>query len=108
MHCCRRLPILGFLVLSAVTAGLLTLAATGPAIRWLPDRVCSPCRATAAACAVAAAADVVVLTFATWSTLEQPSATRWLPGLIAAAASLLRFGLTQRIVLRALRHPVSV
>jgi hypothetical protein len=104
----RRVPVLGFLILSAVAAGLLTLAATGPASRWLPDMVCSPCRATAAACAFAAATDVVVLTYATWSTLEQPSATRWLPGLIAAGASLLRFGLTQRIALRDLRQPVSV
>jgi hypothetical protein len=104
----RRVPVLGFLILSAVAAGLLTLAATGPASRWLPDMVCSPCRATAAACALAAVADVVVLTYATWSTLEQPSATRWLPGLIAAGASLLRFGLTQRIALRDLRQQVSV
>jgi hypothetical protein len=103
-----RVPILGFLVTSAITAALLALAATGPAIRWLPDRLRAPCKATAAACAAAAGADVVVLTFATWSALEQPSATRWLPGLIAAAASLLRFGLTQRIVLRALRYTVPV
>ena len=103
-----RVPVLGFLILSAVAAGLLTLAATGPASRWLPENIPSPCRATAAACALAAAADVMVLTYATWSTLEQPSATRWLPGLIAAGASLLRFGLTQRIALRDLRQPVSV
>lgn len=104
----RRVPVLGFLILFAVTAGLLTLAATGQASRWLPEIFPSPCRATAAACALAAAADVVVLTYATWSTLEQPSATRWLPGVIAAGASLLRFGLTQRIALRELRQPVSV
>ena len=103
-----RVPILGFLVASAVTAALLALAATGPTIRWLPDRLRAPCKATAAACAAAAAADVVVLTFATWSALEQPSATRWLPGLIATAASLLRFGLTQRVVLRDLRYAVLV
>ena len=104
----RRVPVLGLLILFTVAAGLLTLAATGPTSRWLPDMVCSPCRATAAACALAAAADVVVLTYATWSTLEQPSATRWLPGLIAVGASLLRCGLTQRIARRDLRQPVVV
>ena len=104
----RRVPVLGFLILFAVTAGLLTVAATGRASRRLPRIFPSPCRATAAACALAAAADVVVLSYAAWSTLEQPSATRWLPGLIAAGASLLRFGLTQRIALRELRQPVTV
>jgi hypothetical protein len=104
----RRVPVLGFLILSALAAGLVTLAATGQASRWLPEDFPSPCRATAAACALAAAADVVVLSYATWSTLEQPSGTRWLPGLIAAGASLLRFGLTQRIALRDLRPPVTV
>jgi hypothetical protein len=86
----QRVRVLGFLILSAVAADLLTLAATGPASRWLPEIVPSPCRATAAACALAEADDVVVLTYATWSTLEQPSATRWLPRLIAAGARLLR------------------
>lgn len=104
----QRVRVLGFLILSAVAADLVTLAATGPASRWLPEIVPSPCRATAAACALAEADDVVVLTYATWATLEQPSATRWLPRLIAAGARLLRFGITQRIALRDLGQPVSV
>jgi hypothetical protein len=95
-----RVPLLVVLVVVAVAAGVLTMAATGPAIRWLPELGRAPRRATATACAAAAVSDIAVITFAIWSALEEPSDVRWMPGLIAVAASLLRFTLTQRIALR--------
>ena len=97
-----RIPLLGLLVVAATAASVLTLAATGPAIRWMPAPITSsaPHRATAVACAAAAVSDIAVIAFAIWSAIEQPSGVRWMPGLIAAVASLLRFTLTQRIALR--------
>lgn len=96
----RRMPALGVLVAVAAAAGVLALLATGPGIRGLPIECPAPCRAAATACAAAAAADVIVLATATLSALEQPSATRWMPGLIAGSASLVRFTLTQRVARR--------
>jgi hypothetical protein len=99
-----RVPVLAVLVATALGAGALTVAATGPAARWLPGRPSAlfhaPRRATATACAAAAVSDLLILTFATWSVLAQPSGLRWMPGLVAAAASLLRFTITQRIARR--------
>lgn len=95
-----RIPALGQLVLATLVAGLLTLIATGPVSHRLPNLRLAPCRAVAAACAAAAVCDIVVLATATLAALEQPSTTRWMPGLIAVSASLLRLTLAQRVARR--------
>lgn len=107
-----RVPVLGLLIATALAAGVLTVAATGPAARWLPARpsalVRAPSRATATACAAAAVSDLTILAFAIWSMLAQPSGLPWMPGLIATAASLMRFALTQRIARRDLMSGPAV
>ena len=95
-----RIPVLGPLAVTAGATCLLTLLATGPAIRWLPKACPCPRRATATACAAASVADVVVLATAIFISFGQPSSTRWMPGLIAVSASLLRLTLTQRVARR--------
>lgn len=102
-----RVPALGLPVLIAIVAGVLTLLATGPVSRLLPHLRLAPCRAAAAACAAAAMCDIAVLATATLSALEDPSTTRWMPGLIAVTASLLRLALTQRVARRDLLPPPS-
>ena len=99
-------PALGLLVVSALVAALLALVPGGPGGRVLPHLRLAPCQAAAAACAAAAVCDIVVLVTATLSALEQHLTTRWAPGLIAVAASLLRLTLTQRVARRdLLRSP---
>ncbi|MDQ2758050.1 MAG: hypothetical protein M3Y71_16100 [Actinomycetota bacterium] len=95
-----RIPVLGLLAVTAGVTCLLTLLATGPAIRWLPKACPGPRRAAATACAAASAADVVVLSTAIFLSYGQLSGTRWMPGLIALSASLLRLTLTQRVARR--------
>lgn len=94
-----RFPVLAGLVMATVVAGVLTVLATGPSPEWLPPVTLSPRRTAAAACATVALCDVVVLTIAALAAADR-SGVPLMPGLAAAAASLVRLILAQRVARR--------
>lgn len=94
-----RFPVLAGLVVATVMAGVLTVLATGPSPEWLPPVTLSPRRTAAAACATVALCDVVVLTIAALAAAGR-SGVPLMPGLAAAAASLARLILAQRVARR--------
>jgi hypothetical protein len=100
-------PALGAIVIVVIAASLTVVAMTGPGSRWMPCLRLDPRRIAAFACAGAALCDVLVLATAGVAVLSHETALPWMPGVLAAAASLTRFTVTQQVARRGLR-PAAV
>lgn len=100
------IPPLGFLVVAAALAGVLTLAATGTHARRLRQIPHLPQLGAVSACVAAAAGDVAVLTAGAGPVLGDLSTT-WAVFAFAVAASLLRLAYSQHAARLHLRATAS-
>lgn len=96
-------PLIGVLVTLAALAAGLTIGLTGRAAPWLAVIPASPAKAAALACLAAAVCDVALLA-GLLEPLTRTGAHVWAAAMpAAAAASMVRLTLTQRVARRDLR-----